>query len=176
MNAHKGFTLIEFVVMAAVIAILATVALPNFAATIESNRELSEIGTLTAALALARDTATRSGSDVLVCASANGRDCADTAWNQGYAVEYLTPPPRTGAIIRSFPALDTHSSLLSSVSNHRIVFHANGMTNLAGLTTFTLCGRRGVNYARALDLLVSGLTQASTTLGQDVNGQPLVCS
>lgn len=175
MNAHKGFTLIEFVVMAAVIAILVTVALPNFAATIQSNRDMSEMGTLAAALALARDTAARSGSDVLVCASADGRACADTAWNQGYAVEYVTPPPRTGAIIRSFPALDTHSSLLSSVSN-RIVFHANGMTDLTGPSTFTLCDHRGVNYARALDLLVSGLTQTSTTLGQDVNGQPLVCS
>lgn len=175
MKAHKGFTLIEFAAMAAVIAILVTVALPNFAATLQSNRDMSEMGTLAAALALARDTATRSGSDVLVCASADGRACADTAWSQGYTVEYVTPPPQAGAVIRSFPALNSHTSLLSSLSN-RIVFHANGMTDLAGATTFTLCDRRGVNYARALDLMVSGLTQASTTLGQDVNGQPLVCS
>lgn len=175
MQAHKGFTLIEFAAMAAVIAILVTVALPNFAATIESSRELSEIGTLTAALALARDTAARSGSDVLVCASADARACADQAWSQGYVVEYVTPPPRTGTVIRSFPSLDIHTSLSSSISN-RIVFHADGLTNLTGPNTFTLCDRRRVDYARALDLLVSGLTQASTRLGQDVNGQPLVCS
>jgi len=33
------------------------------------------------------------------------------------------------------------------------------MTNLAGTATFTLCDSRGVKYARALDVLASGVTQ-----------------
>lgn len=175
MNAQKGFTLLEMVVLAAVIVILVTVALPNFGATLESNRELSDMDTLASALVLARNTAAESGSDVLVCASANGRDCTGTVWSRGFTVEYLTPPPRTSTVIRAFPTLDIRTTLVSSISD-RIVFHANGLTNLPGPTTFTLCDQRGVSYARALDLLVSGLFQISTTLGQDVNGQPLVCS
>lgn len=175
MKAQKGFTLLEMLVVAAVIVILVTVALPNFAATIKSNREMSEMGTLAAALALARDTAAKSGSDVMICASADGHDCADGAWSTGFTVEYVTPPPRTASVIRVFPGLADGSKLISSASD-RIVFHPDGLTDLPGPTTFTLCDGRGVSQARALDLLVSGLYQTSTTLGQDVNGQPLVCS
>ena len=175
MQAQRGFTLLELLVLLAVVAILLTVALPNFYASLESNRELSEMGTLAAALALARNTATQSGSDVLMCASANGLSCTGGDWSQGYAVAYVTPPMHTASVIRRFPAMPGSNTLMNSAGDH-VVFHSNGFTDLAGTATFTLCDRRGVSQARALDLLVSGLFQTSTTLGQDVNGQPLVCS
>jgi len=175
MKAHNGFTLLELVVLLAVVAILLTMALPNFGATIKSNRELSEVSELASALALARNTAAQSGGDVFVCASADGLTCTGGAWSQGFAVEYVSPPPRTSAVIRVFPALASGNTLVNSASD-RIVFHASGATDLAGPATFTLCDSRGVSNARALDLLVSGLTETSTTLGQDVNGTPLVCS
>lgn len=175
MKAQKGFTLLEMVVLATVIVVLVGVALPNFGATLEGNRELSEMNNLTAALTLARNTAAQSGRDVLVCASTDGRECADGDWSRGFTVAYLTPPPRTDAMIRRVAALSAHITLVSSASD-RIVFHANGLTDLAGPTTFTICDSRGPNYARALDLFVSGLIQTSTKLGQDINGTPLVCT
>lgn len=175
MSAQKRFTLLEMLVMASVTLILVTMALPNFGATVKGNRELSEIDTLYNALVLARDTATRSGSDVMVCASADGRNCANGTWSAGYTVKYVTAPLNSPAVIHRFRAMDGTTTLVSSI-NGRIVFHADGRTDLPGPITFTLCDSRGVRDARALDLLVSGVPKASTILGRDVNGQPLACS
>jgi prepilin-type N-terminal cleavage/methylation domain-containing protein len=175
MNAQKGFTLLEMLVLAAVIVILVTAALPNFGATIKSNRGLSNVGTLAAASALARNTADLTGRDVLVCAGAGGHDCAHGTWSAGYAVEYVTLPLPTAALIPYIFGSGHGTTLVSSISD-RIVFHASGVTELPGTTTFTLCDSRGARDARALDLLVSSVTEASTTLGRDANGEPLACS
>lgn len=130
MDSQKGFALLEMLVLAAVIVILVTAALPNFGATLKTNRQLSEMGTLATALALARNTAAQSGSDVLVCATTDGRDCAHGTWSAGYAVEYVTPL-RTAALIRTFSRLGSGTTLVSSISD-RIVFHASGLTDLPG--------------------------------------------
>lgn len=179
MSGDKGFTLIELLVLVAVVAILATIAVPNFSATIKGDRDIAQINTLLSAMALARSEAVKSGSNVLICSSSDGMTCAPagtTNWSTGWSVQYVTPPPNAATVIRSYPALGGGNTLDSGTAGNNITYGSNGITNLGGTATFTLCDSRGVNYARALDILASGVTQTSSTLGKDVDGiTPLIC-
>lgn len=64
-----GFTLIELMVTISVLAILITIAIPSFTATINRNRLATAANGLVSGLQLARAEAVRRGGRVVVCAS-----------------------------------------------------------------------------------------------------------
>lgn len=175
MHKQAGFTLIELMVLVAIVAILAVIAVPNFSATIKGNRDTAQINTLLSGLALARSEAVKSGSMVTICSSDDGQNCTASHWEDGWVVRYMTPPPGASTLIQAFPALNSGSSLMTGPSVSSIVFTSTGMTNLGDITTFTLCDGRGAHYARALDVMLSGIVQASNTPGEDVSGTALTC-
>lgn len=170
MHKQAGFTLIELMVLVAIVAILAVIAVPNFSATIKGNRDTAQINTLAAGMALARSEAVKSGVNVTICSSNDGQTCSGSVWTDGWVIRYVTPPPGTSTLIRTFPALSRDSSVGASSGVSSITFNPTGMTNLSGSATFTLCDGRGAHYARALDVLVSGVLQASDIPGKDVDG------
>lgn len=162
-------------VLVAIVAILAVIAVPNFSATIEGNRDTAQINTLAAGLALARSEAVKSDSDVMICSSNDGTTCSGSAWTDGWVILYVTPPPGMSTLIRTFPALTSNSRLDAGAGISSITFNATGMPNLTGPATFTLCDGRGAHYARALDVLLSGVTQTSNTPGRNASGLALSC-
>ncbi|MFZ5454865.1 MAG: GspH/FimT family pseudopilin [Pseudomonadota bacterium] len=77
-SAQHGFTLIELMIVVALLAIISAFALPAFQSFIASNRLTSEANELLAGLNLARSEAVRSQRRVVLCrASATG--CVTTA-------------------------------------------------------------------------------------------------
>lgn len=178
MQRQPGFTLVELMVLVAIVAILAVIAVPNFSATIKGNRDTAQVNTLVTGLALARSEAVKSGSNVMICSSDDGSTCTSSTWSDGWLVRYVTPPPGASTLIRVFPALGGNSHLIvapSGLATSGITFNSTGMTNLATTATFTLCDGRGAHYARALNVLVSGVTQASMTPGMNMDNTPLSC-
>ena len=80
-----GFTLLELMVIIAILAILVTLALPSFQSTLRSNRVATASNELLASLSLARSEGIRSTRGGGVCTSANGTACGGN-WNDGWIV------------------------------------------------------------------------------------------
>ncbi|MGO2414992.1 MULTISPECIES: GspH/FimT family pseudopilin [Cobetia] len=91
MRHSRGFTLIELVVTVAIIAIIATWAVPAWQGMVQRSQVESDVRALTHALGMARSTSTTRGLPVSVCpyapsvATPNPTDC-DGDWSNGWVV------------------------------------------------------------------------------------------
>lgn len=82
-----GFTLVELLVVMSLIAILLSLAVPSFAAMVNSMRATAATNSLFSSLFLARNEAIKRNSRVVVCKSATGNACITTGgWEQGWIV------------------------------------------------------------------------------------------
>ncbi len=71
---QSGYTLIELMVVIAIVAILSAIALPSYKQFVISNRVSAMANDLHAALAMARSEAMKQGKTVTVCKSSNPND------------------------------------------------------------------------------------------------------
>jgi len=90
---QNGFTVLELMIVIAVMAILTVVAVPNFRNAIQNNRITAQTNDLITAFQLARSEAVKRGRPVTVCASnvieaeddGNAPTCDDD-WSEGWMV------------------------------------------------------------------------------------------
>ena len=81
----QGITLVESMVVVAILGILAAIAVPSFKSTIESSRRTTYANQLLEDLALARSEAIKRGVRVVVCPSSDGTSCSgSTSWVSGW--------------------------------------------------------------------------------------------
>lgn len=82
-----GLTLIELVVVLAMVAILVVISFPSLVSLIQRNRVESEVNAMVSSLQLARSEAIKRGQAVSVCASSNGFRCLNAnVWSGGWLV------------------------------------------------------------------------------------------
>lgn len=177
---QRGFTLIELLVLISIVGILATVAVPDFSATIKNDRDISQLNTLINSISLARSEAIRTNANVSICAGSD-INCSGTTWANGWVVYYSSNPLPTGVtnpIIRVFPAISGNNTFTSDSGSYSYTFQGNGTltpTPVASVN-FTLCDPRGLLYARSMNLAPFGRAEAAAKLGYQVDGAtPLTC-
>ena len=82
-----GFTLIEMLVVLALVSILMSLAAPSLAAMVNSMRLTVAVNSLFSSLMLARSEAVKRNARVVVCKSVGGEACVTTGgWEQGWIV------------------------------------------------------------------------------------------
>ncbi|MDB5875562.1 MAG: methylation [Ramlibacter sp.] len=147
----RGFTLLESVVVMAVMATLASVAVPSMTWFIDSVKISSATDLMLSGLSLARSEAIKRNARVVLCKSEDGESCTTTGgWEQGWIVFH--DANRNGVldggetiILREQPlAANLRLSGNMHVANY-ISYAPTGVARLAGggfqAGTLTLCRR-----------------------------------
>ncbi|WP_143729379.1 GspH/FimT family pseudopilin [Microbulbifer sp. GL-2] len=134
-----GFTLIELMVAITVLAIVVAVAVPSFTDMINNYRSVSLAEDFVSGLNFARSEAVKRGTNVSVCASSNGTDCAGANnWSDGWiaftdgAATEKAGAPVVNTVLRSWSFEE---------GNAVINVNQNAATNFLRFTGMGILGR-----------------------------------
>lgn len=156
----KGFTLVEVVVVIALLGIVAAIAAPNFQDLLQSRRQLAARQDLMATLGQARSAAIAQNRLITVCGSGDGVRC-DGQWGSGWlAFADLNDNQRLDAgedVVRSVRQLPSGVNVEAAAG--RVVFSNRGQPAPA-LTFEVRASDAGVLCNRQVQLMPSGSTRA----------------
>ncbi|MBL1433879.1 MAG: hypothetical protein COC09_02220 [Gammaproteobacteria bacterium] len=173
----RGFTLIELMITLAIAAILVTTS-TGFGNIIQRNELTTVLNTLITDMNFARSEAIKTGTEVVICISQDGINCAKgDSWHNGWMVYYDSNGDRRKdsdePLTRQQNAL---GGTITIVYNGRPVdnyvrFRSDGTTHYNG--TFALCNTRDTELKRALVLSNTGRLRSASYLP---NGKAVNCS
>lgn len=131
---QAGFTLIELIVVVAMVAIIAALATPSWNTMIVNNRIRAAVNDWTQSFYFARNEAIRQNVAVTICASSTGLDCTASGYELGWIVKTGLPAATTGTILQDTLPVN-RATLTPNINAARaITFLPNGLPigNFAG--------------------------------------------
>jgi type IV fimbrial biogenesis protein FimT len=162
-----GFTLMEMVILMAIIAIIAAVAMPNAGGYIDNNRMSAAASDMMAALQTGRSEAVGRNSAITLCTvNSSATGCAgDANWEAGWLL--FVDEDADGAVDAGEEIIQYHEPIVGGVTlrgtagvNGPITFFPSGRTSITSTQTLILCDHRGFGDD-ARGLVVSILGRAS---------------
>lgn len=159
----RGFTLIELMVMVAVLGILAAVAVPSMTAMVNMSRLSGATGEVTATMQLARSEAIRRNARVTVCASDDGSTCTNSGTWTRWIVRGRDNATGTDEVIRDQTPGD---SVQISGPADGIVFRPSGIIDSEATVTACVPVSNPTDNQRVITVMISGsLTQTHDSGG-----------
>ncbi|WP_231759544.1 GspH/FimT family pseudopilin [Microbulbifer elongatus] len=156
-SRQSGFTLVELMVVIAVLGIILAFAIPSFRSMIQDYRIVTTADQVNSVLQFARAEAVRLGGRVGVKAVgddiANGlsvfedRNDNDT-YDDGEEVRVFNIENASLTLVSDIGGTDT--------ANLEVIFNARGEPDTTDILTLGLCDERTGNHGRQLVMLVSG--------------------
>lgn len=144
---EKGFTLLELLIVLAIVAIFATLAAPAFDNLIVKNRVESQANLFVSSLALARSEALKSSTQTSLCTSSNGVSCNNGSWSDGWIV-FIDENGNASVdgndrVLKVFDtASDGYTFNASAAIASSITYLTSGELNSEG-GNITICGPKG---------------------------------
>lgn len=132
---NKGFTLLELMVVVALIAVIAGFAVPQFGRLIDNNRVVSTANSVVGLLNYSRSEAIRRGSRITTTAAAN--TLQTTLTSDGTVIRQIEQP--SGDL---------------TISPGSVTFRANGLTTSGGNVAFSVCS--GESIGRTITVTPGG--------------------
>lgn len=140
MNARNtGFTLIEAIIVLSIVAMLVTVGLPVFGATMERHRVAAALHLLTADMAMARTSAVVKRRQVVLCPSTDSTSCSSGSdWSRGWLVfidaDGNRRPDSPADVLRAADAPGHGRGLSLTSSRPYLRYQVDGRTAHSNLT------------------------------------------
>lgn len=164
-SRYSGFTLMELVIVLAVIAIIATLAIPNAGGYVDNNRMASAASDLATALQTARAESVGRNSPVTLCVSnPAGTQCGDAPgqWDQGWIL--FVDSDTDDTVDAGEEIIQYHEPLAGSLTiratsgaDEPVTFFPSGRTSISSTQTLVLCDHRGFGKdAKGLVLSILG--------------------
>lgn len=161
MYNQKGFTLVELLIVIAIVAILAAVAVPNFRETSARNRMVANTNEFLSSIQYARSEALRRGGRIVLSPS-SGSD-----WTNGLVVFFDQDDDGaydSGEELRFWDSMATGTTLVAAAGSTAISFDSRGFAEKNGSGTsptdaeegFKLCDNRDGETGRNIFILISG--------------------
>jgi type IV fimbrial biogenesis protein FimT len=173
--ARRGFTLYEMLVTLLLVAVLTSIGLPSFSATLARTRQASEINSLFHAIHLARKESIRRRQVMTLCVSANGLTCQATQdWSPGWILFNNTDrdsPPQVDpgeSVVLTHAVADT----VRIVANRR-AFTLGTIFRRTTNGTLVVCDREDRVPPKALVVSYTGRPRVAT---ERVDGTPFSCA
>jgi type IV fimbrial biogenesis protein FimT len=141
MQDGRGFSAVELMVTVALLAVVATLAVPALQTLLQNNRAAAIANDLVSAIRLARSEAVTRAQQVTLCPSTDGTSCANsTNWASGWLVRNAA-----GATVKAFPAItQTAAGTTLTGSRATLVFEPTGFLNGTNFTfNLVIPGCRG---------------------------------
>ncbi len=172
MRATRGFTLLEAVVVMAMVAVLMAIAVPSYRYVTNANRIAGEVNGLLGDLQFARAEAIKEGQTVTVCVSGNGTSCSAgvSTWQNGWIV--FQDPNNNHVVdggenvIRVQAAFTSTDTFVASPATGYITFNregfASGGTTAAGLLIKLHAATATSASTRCLNVTFAGLMTVQT--------------
>lgn len=193
MQKQSGFTLIEMLVVLAIIVIITTSAIPGFQSFIQNNRMSTTTHQFVTSLNLARSEAVKLGKRVTVCKSNNSSTCVSSnGWEQGWIVfidengdgqrQTSGTPEELLRVQNALPGgitingQDDVENLISYVDSGFAQLIAGG-TLRKEFSTLVICDSRNFGeHARTLVLNTTGSVRSTSATDPSVNDTITSCN
>lgn len=158
-RAPRGFTLIELMIVLAIIGVILTIALPSFSEISMSTRLKAYANELVSSVYLARSEAIKRNEPMKLCVSTDGANCASGNWNQGWIVL-----DSSNVVIRRQQALHAGYSVTdTSAGAILITFQPSGLSSTAA--NMKVCRKTPTagRQERSVSITATGKPRVSTT-------------
>lgn len=161
MHKRNGFTLIELMIVIAIMAVIASYGIPQFNEMMQNGRLSTQANHLQGLMQLARSEAVTNRVITRVCASTDQASCNTNSWELGAIVFRDIDGNGSAAaaeLVRVMPA-ETNGNTVRGITG-AISFLADG--TLAGGAMLRICDDRAEPSSRQIRLNTSGQSRIST--------------
>lgn len=145
MPMRNGFSLIELLIVIAIIGISAAITVPSYQAMMQQGAITSQSNAILGFLQLARSEAATRRATTTVCPSADQASCSGVDLARGGIML------QNGAVIKVLPPA---AASLTSVGSNSVIFNSDGTSNGAAAWTVSYSG--GSATSKAVSISITG--------------------